>query len=94
MSECIQNKIKQKLNLHNKEEYQSLADERIIASLEKEMEFLTTNISTKSYIVTKFLNNNTYKNNNDNIAGETRDFGCTFNTSDSQSALNAGKKTR
>ena len=46
----IQNKMKQKLNLHNKGEYQSLLDKRIIASLEKETEFLTTKIGIESNI--------------------------------------------
>ena len=46
----IQNKMKQKLNLHNKGEYQSLLDKRIIASLEIETEFLTTKIGIESNI--------------------------------------------
>ena len=35
ISEFIQNEIKQKLNLHNKEEYQTLVDKNIIVTLEK-----------------------------------------------------------
>ena len=46
----IQNKMKQKLNLRNKGEYQSLLDKGIIASLEKETEFLTTKIGIESNI--------------------------------------------
>ena len=40
----IQIEINQKLNLHNKEEYQTFVDKRIIATLEKETEFLKTEI--------------------------------------------------
>ena len=40
LSEFIQNEIKQKLN--SKEEYQPVVDKRIIATLEKETEFLKT----------------------------------------------------
>ena len=36
-SKFIKNEIKQKLNLHNKEEYQTLVDKRIIATLEREI---------------------------------------------------------
>ena len=37
VSEFIENEIKQKLDLHNKEEYQTLVDKRIIATLEREI---------------------------------------------------------
>ena len=36
-SKFIKNEIKQKLNLHNKEEYQTLVDKKIIATLEREI---------------------------------------------------------
>ena len=81
----IQIEINQKLNLHNKEEYQTFVDKRIIATLEKETEFLKTEICSKNEIINKFLNNNTEENSNDNMEGEMLDFGDTFNTSDSQS---------
>ena len=42
--ESIQNEIKQKLNLHNKEEYQALVDKIIITTLEKETEFFKTEV--------------------------------------------------
>ena len=63
-SEFIQTEIKQKsetkkLNLHNKEEYQTLVDRRIIDTLEKEIEFLRKEICSKNEIINKFLNNNT-----------------------------------
>ena len=35
VNEFIENEIKQKLVLHNKEEYQTLVNKRIIATLEK-----------------------------------------------------------
>ena len=81
----IQIEINQKLNLHNKEEYQTFVDKRIIATLEKETEFLKTEICSKNEIINKFLNNNTEENSNDNMEGEMLDFGDTFNASDSQS---------
>ena len=74
VSEFIQNEIKQNLNLHNEEEYQTLVDKRIIATLEKEIEFLKTDICPKNEIINKFLNNNTQKNNNANMEGEIWDF--------------------
>ena len=52
VSEFIQNEIKQKLNLHSKEEYQTLVDKRIIIARE---------------FINKYLNSNTQKNNNDNM---------------------------
>ena len=57
--EFIENEIKQKLDLNNKEEYQTLVDKRIIATLEKEIEFLKTEICFKNEIINIFLNNNT-----------------------------------
>ena len=47
-------KKKQKLDLHNKEEYQTLVDKSIIATLEKETEFLKTEIFSKNEIVINF----------------------------------------
>ena len=57
--------------------------------LEREIEFLKTEIFTKSRTFNKTLNNNTYKNNNDNKVGETWDFDNAFNISDCQSVCNA-----
>ena len=91
LSEFIESEIKQKLGLHNKEEYQTLVDKRIIATLEKETEFLKTEICSKNEIINKFLSNNTQKNNNDNMKGEIWDFGNTCNTSDSQSVCSTVK---
>ena len=84
-NEFIENEIKQKLELHNKEEYKTLVVKRIIATLEKEIEFLKTKICSKNEIINKFLKNNTHNNNNDNMEGEIWDFGDTCNTSDSHS---------
>ena len=56
LSGFIKCEIKQKLDLHNKEEYQTLVDKRIIATLEKEVEFLKTDICSKNKIINKFLN--------------------------------------
>ena len=91
VAEFIENEIKQKLDLHNKEEYKILVDKRIIATLEKEIEFLKTEICSENEIINKFLNNNTQKNNNDNMEGEIWDFGDTCNTSDSHSVSSTVK---
>ena len=48
-------------------------------------------ISTKNENINKFLNNNSHKNNINNMEGETWEFDDTFNTSDLQSICNAGK---
>ena len=63
----------------------------IIATLEKEIEFLKTKICSKNEIINKYLNNNTKKSNNDNTEGEIRDFGDTCNTSDSHSVCSTVK---
>ena len=36
----IQNEVKQKTNLHNQEEYQTVVDKKLITNLEREIEFL------------------------------------------------------
>ena len=36
----IQNEVKQKINLHNQEEYQPVVDKKLITNLEREIEFL------------------------------------------------------
>ena len=59
--------------------------------LEREIEFLKTEIFTKNRTFNKTLSNNTYKNNNDNNVGETWDFDNAFNISDCQSVCNADK---
>ena len=79
---------KTKLNLHSQDEYETLADKRILATFEKESEFLKTELSSKNEIINKFLNNNTQKNNNDHMEEEIRD---TFNSFDSQCACSTGK---
>ena len=94
LSEFIKSEIKQKLDLHNKEEYQTLVDKRIIATLKKEVEFLKTEICSKNEIINKFLNNNIQKNNNDNMEGEIWNFGDTCNTSDSHSVVQSSQETR
>ena len=100
VSEFLQNEIKQKLNLDSKEKYQTLVAKRIITTLEKQIEFLQTEICSKNEIINKFRSNNTHKknsnnnddnNSNDNMEGEIWDFGDTFNTSDSQSVCSTDK---
>ena len=87
MTWFIENEIKQILDLHSKEEYKTLVDKTTIATLEKEIEFLKTEIYSTNEIINKFLNNNTQKNNNDNMEVEIWDFGDTCNTSDSHDLL-------
>ena len=36
----IQNEVKQKINLHNQEEYRTVVDKKLIPNLEREIEFL------------------------------------------------------
>ena len=48
------------------------------------IEFLKTEISSKSEVSNKLLNNNTQKNNIDNMEGEIGDFSDIFNTFYSQ----------
>ena len=69
------------LRIMIKEKYQTLVDKRIIATLEKETEFLKIEICSKNEIINTFLNNNTQKNKNDIMEGKIWDFGDTFNTS-------------
>ena len=47
ISHFIQNEVKQKLSLHNQEEYQTVVDKKLITNLEREIEFLKSEISTK-----------------------------------------------
>ena len=37
VSDFLQNEIKQKINLHNQEEYQTVVDEKLLANLEREV---------------------------------------------------------
>ena len=53
----IQNEVKQKINLHNQEEYQPVVDKKLITNLEREIEFLKSETSTKNKISKKLLNN-------------------------------------
>ena len=81
----IQNEVKQKTNLHNQEEYQTVVDKKLITNLEREIEFLKSEISIKNEIIKKLLNNDIRQNKNCNMVGETWDFDVTHETSDSES---------
>ena len=37
VSDFLQNEVKQKINLHNQEEYQAVADKKLLANLEREV---------------------------------------------------------
>ena len=85
MNDFIQNEVKQKINLQNQEEYQTVVDKKLIANLEREIEFLKSEISTKNEIIKKLLNNDIHQNKSCNMVGETWDFDITHETSHSQS---------
>ena len=84
ISNFIQNEVKQKLSLHNQEEYQTVVDKKLITNLEREIEFLKSEISTKNEIIKKLLDN-IRQNKSCSRVGETWDFDVTHETSDSQS---------
>ena len=81
----IQNEVKQRINLHNQEEYQTVVDEKLITNLEREIEFFKSEISSKNEITKKLLNNDIRQNKSWNMAGETWDFDVPHETSDSES---------
>ena len=80
-----QNEVKQKTNLHNQEEYQTVVDKKLITNLEREIEFLKSEISIKNEIIKKLLNNDIRQNKNCNMVGETWNFDVTHETSDCES---------
>ena len=63
-----QNEIK---NLHYEEIHQTLFNKRIITTLEKEVKFLKTEISSKNDIIDKFVNSTINKENKENVEGKT-----------------------
>ena len=71
--------------MYNQEEYQTVVDKKLIPNLERETEFLKSEISTKNEIINKRLNNDIRQNKNCNMVGETWDFDVTHETSDSES---------
>ena len=84
INDFIQNEVRQKLSLHNQEEYQTVVDKKLITNLEREIEFLKTEISTKNEIIKKLLDH-IRQNKSCSMVGETWDFDVTQETSDSQS---------
>ena len=69
ISDFIQNEEKQKINLHNQEEYQTVVDKKWITNLEKEIAFLKSEITTKNEIIKKLLNNDIPENKSCNMVG-------------------------
>ena len=59
-----------------------MVDKKLITNLERETEFLKSEISTKNEIIKKLLNNDICQNKSCNIVGETWDFNVTHETSD------------
>ena len=70
----IQIEVKQKIHLHNPKEHQTVVDKKLITNLEKEIEFLNAEISTKNEIIKKLLDNYIRQNKGCNMVGETWDF--------------------
>ena len=70
----IQNEVKQIINLHNQEEYQTVVDKKLITNLEGEIEFLKSENSTKKEIIKKLLDNDIRQNKSCNMVGKTWDF--------------------
>ena len=66
----IQNEVKRKPNLHNQEEYQTVVDKKLITNLEREIEFLKSEISIKNEIIKKLLNKDIRQNKNCNMVGD------------------------
>ena len=62
-----------------------MVDKKLITNLEREIEFLKSEISTKNEIIKKLLNNDICQNKSCNMVGETWNFDVTHETSDSQS---------
>ena len=81
----IQNEVKQIINLHKQEEYQTVVDKKLITNLEGEIEFLESENSTKKEIIKKLLDNDIRQNKGCNMAGKTWDFEVTHETSGSES---------
>ena len=50
ISDFIKNEVKQKINLHNQEDCQTVVDKKLITNLEREIEFLKSEISTRNEI--------------------------------------------
>ena len=48
-----------------------MADKKLTTNLEKQIEFLKSEISTKNKIIKKLLNNDIRENKNCNMVGET-----------------------
>ena len=77
--------MKQKIDLHNREEYQTVVDKKLTTNLERETEFLKSEISTKNQVINKLLNNDIRHDKTCIMAEETWDFDVPHGTSDSES---------
>ena len=71
--------------MHNQEEYQTVVDKKLKPNLEREIEFLKSEISNKNEIIRKLLNNDIRQNKNSSMVGETWDLDVTHETNDSDS---------
>ena len=71
--------------MHNQEEHQAVVDKKLITNLEREIDFLKSEISAKNEIIKKLFNNDIRQNKSCNMLGETWDFGVTHETRDGES---------
>ena len=86
----IQHEVKQKINLHNQEDYQTVVDKKIINNPAKEIEFLKSDITTKNEITWKFINNDIRENRSCNMIVEAWYFDVTYETNDTQCTCGTG----
>ena len=89
ISDFLKNEVKQKINLLNQEEYQTVVDHKLITNLERVIEFLKSEILTENEIIKKLLDNDIHQNENCNTVRETWNFDVTHAISDSQSTCSA-----
>ena len=59
--------MRQKTNLYSQNEHQTLVDKSIKANLEKVVHFLKTEIETKNKIIKNFIQNNSHRDENNNV---------------------------
>ena len=59
--------MRQKINIYSQDKHQTLVDKRMIANLEKVVHFLKTEIETKNKIIKNFIQNNSHRDENNNV---------------------------
>ena len=66
-----------------------MLDKKLITNLEREIQFLKSDISTKNEIIKRLLNNDILQNKSCNMVGGTWELDVTHETSNSQSTCSA-----